>query len=684
MGRKSSLKTKFLKKISLTLAIVFAFVMGVFYIFLHNEFEGAIREKGDALSFNLREKALNNLEMMGGDVYALEGLSLELQQLVGTKYQIDYARILSRDGTILAAHAIDQVGRRLDGTLPEKKRVVSNGDHLEVFTPVTADESVLVQIGFQRTAFRNKILKAIISLAFLGGAALAVLYLFVNYWVRESIEMPLARLARDADRVARGDLTVSFHVADEQQDEIGRLMHVLGGMTEGLRAMVLQVNEITGKLTAEASDLRLQNETMMQALRKQNTALQGSLHNIETIDRNTGEISHRVEELFVVSQESSSSILQMGGSIEEVKDNVSQLSGAVAETSSSIIEISRSISEVANRSQELAGSADSMNNAIQEITKTVTEVEKNAQLSNELANQVSKSAREGLESVEKSGESMGRIKESVQDTAAVVEELGRRSSEIGEIITVINQVTEKTNLLALNAAIIAAAAGEHGASFGVVADGIRDLARQVASRTRDIAGLVKGVQKETQKANERVQLGLSTVDEGEQLSRAAMEKLGQIYEISLRSEEMSQFISTAMAEQNRSSQSLAEASQRVSGISHHIAMATQQEASASNQIQRSVTHMEELAGSVLKTTQEQSEGSTRISEAINRINTSVHAINDIASAHKKESEAVLNAIQNNQSLLAGSDRLVQALNDHVERVNDAVGSLQQAVDRFKV
>ena len=684
--RRQSLKTRFLQKISITLLVVFAVNMAIFYGLFRSEFRLAIQEKGEALSFAVRDRAQSNLQMTGGDHSALRGLSVELQRLISGQNQVEYARLVNQNGVILASNQALEVNDRISLEKPpagETSTVVSRGNHLEVFASIPNTDGLLVQIGFESSAFNQKVFRTTFILIFIALGSLLLLALFVNYWIRESVEAPLDELVRDADRVAEGDLSVAFATEQERSDEIGRLIGAFSRMTEGLRGIVQRINHITGSLSDETVQLRSQNEELTAAVHGQNASLQDSIQSIEHIDRNTGEINERVEELFLVSQESSSSILQMGGSIEEVKEHVAQLSGAVAETSSSIIEITRSISEVASRSQDLAGGADDMNEAIQQITQTITNVEQNAQQSTDLANQVSKSAREGLESVEKSGDSMNRIKVSVQETAEVIQQLGNRSQEIGEIITVINQVTEKTNLLALNAAIIAAAAGEHGASFGVVADGIRDLARQVAAKTREIEQLVQGVQKETHKAVEKVTSGLSTVHEGEELSRAARDKLGQIYDLSLRSEDMSHHISDAMAEQNRSSQSLAEASQRVSTISHQIAVATQQEASASNQIQRSVTQMEELANSVLRATREQSEGSKRISEAIHRITTSVTAINDLATDHKSESESVLRSIQANQSLLQANDDLLHSLQDHVVRVNTAVTDLQQAIDRFQ-
>jgi methyl-accepting chemotaxis protein len=683
--RRSSIKFKFLLKITGTLVVVFTLGMGLAFGLFWSEVKEAVRDRGDALSFALRERARNTLDMSGGDPSALEAHSIDLQSLVGGRNRIEYARIVKRDGRVIASHTLNEIGKQVEappeGTLNESVLVTRPG-LMDTYIPITSE--LFVQLGFDNARFTQKATRTALLIFLVALGAMALIYLLVGHWVQQTIEGPLENLGRDAARMADGDLTVDFSTDDGGVDELNRLNHAFTGMSAGIRNIVSQINAVSKNISGQVSELQQESVSITSAVTQQTSTLKTSIQSVESIDRNTGEINGRIEELFLVSQETSSSILQIGGSIEEVEQHVSKLSLAVGETSSSITEIGRSISEVAGRSQELAQNADEMTRAISDITATISEVEKSVQQSTDLSREVTLTAREGLESVEKSGAGMERIKAIVTETNEVMQALGKRSEQINEIVTVINQVTEKTNLLALNAAIIAAAAGEHGASFAVVADGIRDLARQVAAKTREIEGLIQGVQKETRKAKEKVDAGLVSVVEGEQLSSAAQEKLRQIYETSTRSEDMSRMISSAMVEQTKNSRALAEASSRVSTISHQIALATQQEASASSQIQRSIAQMEDLAKSVLRTTHEQSEGSRRISEATTKITSAIQAISEITSHHKAESEAVLYSIHENQSLLNENERSVQQLRQHIGSINAAVKELQDTVAQFKL
>jgi methyl-accepting chemotaxis protein len=123
---------------------------------------------------------------------------------------------------------------------------------------------------------------------------------------------------------------------------------------------------------------------------------------------------------------------------------------------------------------------------------------------------------------------MQNIKETVEATAAVVNRLGKRSHEIGQILKVIDEVTDQTSLLALNAAILASQAGEHGKGFAVVAEEIKDLAERTAASTQEIAGLIASVQEETAESVQAMGRGLKAVERGVDLVNVTSDVLEQV------------------------------------------------------------------------------------------------------------------------------------------------------------
>ncbi|WP_298270755.1 methyl-accepting chemotaxis protein [Geobacter sp.] len=138
--------------------------------------------------------------------------------------------------------------------------------------------------------------------------------------------------------------------------------------------------------------------------------------------------------------------------------------------------------------------------AMEEMSMTVTEVARNTSNASDSAINVARTAHEGQEIVNRSVQEMQRVARIVRDSAAIVDSLGSKSEKIGEIIEVINEIADQTNLLALNAAIEAARAGEQGRGFAVVADEVRNLAVKTMNSTKQINAMVAEIQRETREA----------------------------------------------------------------------------------------------------------------------------------------------------------------------------------------
>jgi methyl-accepting chemotaxis protein len=186
---------------------------------------------------------------------------------------------------------------------------------------------------------------------------------------------------------------------------------------------------------------------------------------------------------------------------------------------------------------------------------------------------------------------MIRIDGAVQETAEKMKLLGSRSSEISEIIDLIDEIAAQTNLLALNAAIEAAHAGEAGVGFSVVAEEIRKLAERSARATRDVASLIKSIQNETSAALEATEKGMTEVKGGSLLAEQASRALRDISEAVRQSSELIEEISAASEEQARVTQNLAGAMQTISSITLESSAGAHETAQT---IQRMVVLSEQL------------------------------------------------------------------------------------------
>jgi PAS domain S-box-containing protein len=234
--------------------------------------------------------------------------------------------------------------------------------------------------------------------------------------------------------------------------------------------------------------------------------------------------------------------------------------------SSSATEILAAAEQMAVGSQRQADEITNTSSAVEEMAASMSQVSRNADASAATAKRAIELAEHGDMTVRNTSEAMLRIDSAVQETSEKMRLLGVRSSEISEIIDLINDIASQTNLLALNAAIEAAHAGEAGLGFSVVAEEIRKLAERSSRATRDVGNLIKAVQHETSEALSAMEAGMKEVKSGSVLAGEAGRALQDISEAVRQSSELIEEISAASEEQARVTRNLAGAMQTISSI----------------------------------------------------------------------------------------------------------------------
>jgi PAS domain S-box-containing protein len=234
--------------------------------------------------------------------------------------------------------------------------------------------------------------------------------------------------------------------------------------------------------------------------------------------------------------------------------------------SSSATEILAAAEQIAVGSQRQADEITNTSSAVEEMAASMNQVSRNAEASADAARRALDLAEHGDKSVRDTSEAMVRIDSAVLQTSDKMRLLGARSSEISEIIDLINDIASQTNLLALNAAIEAAHAGEAGLGFSVVAEEIRKLAERSARATKDVATLIKSIQNETSEALSAMEAGMKEVKGGSSLASQASRALQDISAAVRQSSELIEEISAASDEQARVTSNLAGAMQTISSI----------------------------------------------------------------------------------------------------------------------
>ena len=275
----------------------------------------------------------------------------------------------------------------------------------------------------------------------------------------------------------------------------------------------------------------------------------------------------------------------LGNVVDSVNYMLDNFGRVIERVRNAAVDVSSSANEILISSEEMAGGASQQDqeitntsSAVEELTVSMKQVSNNAEASAEAARRALDAAEQGNRSVRDTLDGMQRIRSSVQATAKKIKSLGDRSLEISEIVNVINDITEQTNLLALNAAIEAARAGEAGRGFAVVADEVRKLAEHSRTATKDIAALIKAIQAETNEAVVVMEEGTKEVEVGARLADQAGKALEAISSVVRQSAELVQEISLASKQQVRGTEGVANAMQIISSITRQTSQGTRQTA----------------------------------------------------------------------------------------------------------
>jgi len=281
------------------------------------------------------------------------------------------------------------------------------------------------------------------------------------------------------------------------------------------------------------------------------------------------------------------------GSIRQTLTEVKEASMAVASATS---QISSSTEEMAAGAQEQTSQASEVASAVEEMTKTILENSRNSVSAAETATQARSAAEKGGKVVQETVAGMKGIAQAVNQSSEIVKVLGQSSDQIGEIITVIDDIADQTNLLALNAAIEAARAGEQGRGFAVVADEVRKLAERTTKATKEIAGMIRKIQSDTAQAVSAMDNGTKKVGEEIDLADRAGASLLEIVGVSQKVTDMVGQISAASEEQSTASEQISKNIEAITAVTGQTASATQQIARAAEDLNRLTEHLQAVIG----------------------------------------------------------------------------------------
>ena len=482
------------------------------------------------------------------------------------------------------------------------------------------------------SAFRLKILTGL-------GVALLIAIIF-SYFFSKKLIAPIIKLQQAANRVALGD--VDFNIAAKTNDEIGNL-------EKAFAKMLVNINEqsvIADKIAAGDVSVHIVPRSDKDILSKSlnhvvatfreliieltsltNAALNGQLKTRGQLEKFSGGFKEIVSGInntldavmkpieagadvlsvmatgdFTVSvngefkgdhQLIKNSINQLRESLSHIITEVSEASQAIASAST---EISSSTEEMAAGAQEQSAQIAEIASAVDEMTATIQSTANSTNIASDIARDAGRIARDGGHVVSQTVSGMNKIADVVTVAAVKVNELGESSVQIGEIIQVIDDIADQTNLLALNAAIEAARAGEQGRGFAVVADEVRKLAERTSKATKEIASMIIKIQKDTTEAVASIKKGTDEVQTGRELAQKAGESLTMIIPSTDKVVDVISQVAAASEEQSSTAEEISKNIEGISSVASESAQGIQQIAQAADDLNRLTDNLEHLLG----------------------------------------------------------------------------------------
>jgi len=410
--------------------------------------------------------------------------------------------------------------------------------------------------------------------------------LLIIKFISKKIVKPIDLISKAAHDVSKGNLDVLVEV--KSNDEIGSLANDFNEMVKNIKKTKVElvqekqsVEKRIEEAVAEAEDReKYLSESVEKMLEKMQKFASGDLtvNCIPFKDDEIGKLYHGFNAV-----------------VQNMKNMISHLTESIQATASASAEISATAEVMASGSKEQNNQTMEIADAVQKMTTRILENTNNSLNASQSANEAGEIAKEGGQVVEETIQGMNRIAEVVENASQTVKELGKSSNKIGEIIQVIEEIADQTNLLALNAAIEAARAGEQGRGFAVVADEVRKLAERTTKATKEIGIMIKQIQKDTQGAVNSMEQGTVEVNTGKELAKKSGESLEKIINGFEKVVEVVNKVASVSEEQSENAEHISQSVETISSLSQESSIGSEQIAQATEDLNHLTENLQDLA-----------------------------------------------------------------------------------------
>lgn len=507
---------------------------------------------------------------------------------------------------------------------------------------------------------------------------LVILFTIVNFFKRK-LRVSLPETIKSKDVIGIGDLPAivaetDYVDAGDLKDYIGSAIehfdHFLKDRSQGLQQVLTRVKKIGSSIDRINEDVRKQRNLI--------SSIEDSVRRSDGYEK---EVLDSTQSLSTLLDDNVSALTEITSSGGEIEESTKHLLESSTNIYSIILEISKAAKEIARNTENLSVSVEQTSVAVDELTASFREIERSTTESANLTKDVRNIASEGMNVIADAMDGMDKVFESVNRSAEMIQRLGEKSREIEKILSVISDITKKTNLLSLNAAILSSQAGEEGKVFSVVADEIKVLADKTKMSAKEITEIIKSTQNDIEATLKVSGESLRTVEHGVELVIKAGEALGEVINLAHQSAEAATTIQKAAHEQVMGISQINKSMEMIKGSVEDVTKATFMQEKGSRHILSTSEKIKEIVSSLTRGIEEENKAVQMMLKNIQIASEEINQIKEILKSEQSDRE-LISLIENINMINIEIAKAVQDTNNSFNEVYKETAEFIKKLEGF--